>query len=320
VTNDELIERVRRDVTSVLHFVLPNPDNLGISGSVLSTKLTGVVSQITEDLNALANRDAAADSNPMYVYDSYLSFRSVLAYRVASMVHGIAREAPSYSQTRQTLLSAARRISEISKVETGIEIHPAARIGRRFVIDHGSGTVIGEQAEIGDDCYILQNVTLGGVSVGNSREKLNSRRHPRVGNRVEIAGGVVVFGPVTIGDDCRLEGGARITTDIPSKSRVRVISTVQVTVTERCPEVHGVVPVPDGLLIAGAGLDNLRPALLDCDYNLLSFLHVRRSSDVQIRCSMPRRASPRAKVVGLFENDELVCCITAATALRRCLP
>ncbi len=102
----------------------------------------------------------------------------------------------------------ARALAELSRVITGIEIHPGAIIGRRLVIDHGMGVVIGETAVIGDDCIIFHGVTLGGIKFDPVK------RHPTVGNKVMIGTGAKVLGPITLGDGCRVGANAVVTKDV----------------------------------------------------------------------------------------------------------
>lgn len=104
----------------------------------------------------------------------------------------------------------ARFFCEVSRFITGIEIHPGARIGRRLVIDHGMGVVIGETSEVGDDCIIFHGVTLGGVKFDPVK------RHPTVGNRVLIGAGAKILGPVMIGDDAKVGANAVLTKDLPA--------------------------------------------------------------------------------------------------------
>ncbi len=104
----------------------------------------------------------------------------------------------------------ARLISQRSRRRTGIEIHPGARIGKRLVIDHGMGIVIGETAEIGDDCLLYQGVTLGGTG------KDVGKRHPTVGNNVLIGSGAKVLGPFTVGDNTRIASNAVVLNAIPA--------------------------------------------------------------------------------------------------------
>lgn len=107
-----------------------------------------------------------------------------------------------------------RWLSQLAKRRTGVEIHPAATIGRRLVIDHGTGIVIGATAEIGDDCLLYQGVTLGGT--GAQREK----RHPTIGNNVMIGCGAKVLGPFTVGDNARIAANAVVLREVPPNSTV----------------------------------------------------------------------------------------------------
>lgn len=103
----------------------------------------------------------------------------------------------------------ARLIAECSRASTLIEIHPGAQIGRRLVIDHGAGLVIGETAQIGDDCVLYHGVTLGGVSTQNQK------RHPTLGHRVMVGAGAKILGPVTLGDDTKVGANSVVTKDVP---------------------------------------------------------------------------------------------------------
>ena len=107
-----------------------------------------------------------------------------------------------------------RLISQISRFLTGIEIHPGAKIGRGFFIDHGMGVVIGETAAIGDNVLIYHEVTLGGTSLKTGK------RHPTIGNNVIIGAGAKLFGPLTVGDNSQIGGGAVIVKDVPANSVV----------------------------------------------------------------------------------------------------
>jgi serine O-acetyltransferase len=218
----DLAHRIRAEVDSLIAEILPLLTAPHVTRSVWQAAASAVPA-VLEDLDALANRDTAARDGPAYVWNSYLSFRALLAYRIAHAILGLAAEEADLGVSH-----AARHITEEAKVRTGVDIHPGAHIGRRMVIDHGWGTVIGEQARVGDDCYFLQNVTLGCRRIGRPYGR-GERRHPTIGNRVVLAGDVWIFGPVTIGDDCRVDPGARITTDIPAGAHVRVITKLQLT-------------------------------------------------------------------------------------------
>lgn len=108
----------------------------------------------------------------------------------------------------KNLFFLARLVAELSRWLTGIEIHPGATIGRRLVIDHGMGVVIGETAEIGDDCIIFHGVTLGGMKFDPVK------RHPTVGNKVMIGTGAKVLGPIILGEGCRIGANAVVIKDV----------------------------------------------------------------------------------------------------------
>jgi serine O-acetyltransferase len=134
----------------------------------------------------------------------------------------------------------ARLFSQLSRFCTGIEIHPGAHIGRRFFIDHGSGVVIGETSEIGDDVLMYQGVVLGGTTL----EK--KKRHPTLGNGVEMGSGAIALGPITIGDGARIGSSSVVIRSVPPGVTVVGIPGRVVTKTER-PAMdleHGKLPDP----------------------------------------------------------------------------
>lgn len=297
-----VLPQLRTDIKDMLSQVSTHLTQARLDRSALTALVATAAAQAQADLDAFANRDAAALGSPDYVYATYLSFRAVLAYRVAHLVDQLR---PSAADGQRAVRYASRRITELAKAATGIEIHPAATIGARFVIDHGSGTVIGEQVEIGQDCYILQNVTLGGRSIGHSNLLVGARRHPRIGDRVEIGANAMVLGPVTVGDDCRLDPGARVTTDIPPRSRVRVIATLQVMAADSFPEIHGFATLPGELLICGHGLTECLPVLVDSKGELISVLPIHSHDDVHIRCDISDDEY-NAVSVGLMYGDDII--------------
>ncbi len=115
---------------------------------------------------------------------------------------------------RHKLWLLARLLSHISRFLTGIEIHPGARIGRRFFIDHGSGVVIGETSEIGDDVLLYQGVVLGGTTLGKKK------RHPTIGNNVIMGTGVAALGAITIGDGAQIGSGSVVVKSVPPGATV----------------------------------------------------------------------------------------------------
>lgn len=154
------------------------------------------MSKYKEDIQAFLDRDPAARSG-LEIALLYPGFKAIKAYRKAHKLY------------LKGHFFRARLISQRAARKTGIEIHPGATIGKRFVIDHGTGIVIGETAEIGDDVLLYQGVTLGGTG------KDVGKRHPTVGNRVMISAGAKVLGPITIGDGARVAAGAVVLKDVP---------------------------------------------------------------------------------------------------------
>lgn len=153
---------------------------------------------IAEDINSVFARDPAA-RNSFEVITCYSGVQALVAYRF------------SHWLWHRKLRWLARFFSTISRLLTGIEIHPAAKIGRRFFIDHGMGVVIGETSEIGDDCTIYQGVTLGGTSW----EK--GKRHPTLKNNVVIGAGAKVLGPITLEEGVRVGSNAVVVKSIDAK-------------------------------------------------------------------------------------------------------
>ncbi len=156
------------------------------------------------------------------------------------------------------LFFLARLISQHSRRVTGIEIHPGAKIGRRLVIDHGMGIVIGETAEIGDDCLIYHGVTLGGTG------KDVGKRHPTIGSNVLIATGAKVLGPFKVGDGARIAANAVVLSEIPENAtavgvpaRVVRIAGEKVNYAAEVDQIHVTDPVAQELAALRARLDEL---------------------------------------------------------------
>ena len=155
--------------------------------------------QLKEDVSCVFDRDPAARNLA----------EVVLAY---PGVHAVALHRVSHALWQREQHLAARVLSHVGRVATGIEIHPGATIGRRFFIDHGMGVVIGETAEVGDDCTLYQAVTLGGTSWDKGK------RHPALGNNVVIGAGAKVLGPIRIGDGARVGSNAVVIKEVPDNN------------------------------------------------------------------------------------------------------
>ncbi len=158
-------------------------------------------SRLREDIACVFDRDPAA-RNTFEVLFTYPGLHALLMHRLSHWLwnHG--------------LLLLARVLSNVARLFTGIEIHPAARIGRRFFIDHGMGVVIGETAIIGDDCTLYHGVTLGGTSWDPGK------RHPTLQNNVVVGAGAKVLGPVLVGTGARIGSNAVVVKDVPEGSTV----------------------------------------------------------------------------------------------------
>src|SRR5210317_921271 len=155
--------------------------------------------RLREDINCVFERDPAARTR-FEVLTTYPGIHAVLVHRF------------SHALSRNGLLWLARILSNFARWYTGIEIHPGARIGRRFFIDHGMGVVIGETAIIGDDCTLYHGVTLGGTTW----EK--GKRHPTLKDNVVIGAGAKVLGPIMIGKNSKIGSNAVVVSDIPEDS------------------------------------------------------------------------------------------------------
>ena len=149
------------------------------------------------------------------VFDHDPAARSLPEVRFCSPgLHAVTLHRIAHRRWRAGARFPARLLSHLSRAVTGIEIHPGARIGQRFFIDHGMGVVIGETTEIGDDVTIYQGVTLGGVS------SARVQRHPTVGSGDVLGAGAIVLGAVVVGDGARIGAGAVVVTDVPAGATV----------------------------------------------------------------------------------------------------
>lgn len=163
--------------------------------------LKRAINKIKEDIKVIYEKDPAA-TNLAEVLFCYPGLQALISHRIA---HKLAYWGVPF---------IPRFISYLTRIITGIEIHPKAQIGNRFFIDHGEGVVIGETTIIGDDVLIYQQVTLGGT--GNEHGK----RHPTIGNNVIIGAGAKVLGNITIGDNTRVGAGSVVVDDVPEHCTV----------------------------------------------------------------------------------------------------
>ena len=207
--NRDILSPLDPTVGQGVFFYTPGPEILAYERYI-------TLSILSETLGAYQARDPAARSK-LEVFLLYPGVHATIYHRIA---HGL--------WTRD-LRFFARAVSQWSRFWTGIEIHPGAKIGRRLVIDHGSGIVIGETAEIGDDCLLYHGVTLGGTG------KDQGKRHPTLGNNVLVGNGARILGPFKVGDNARIAAGSVVLSEVPPDSTA-------VGVPAQIVRVHGQEP------------------------------------------------------------------------------
>lgn len=193
----------------------------------LKRNIKKTVKDIKYDVAAIRDRDPAATSDAEVML-LYSGFHAVTLHRAAHALH------------KKGHKLSARAISQFSKFLTGIEIHPGAKIGKGLVIDHGSGVVIGETAEIGDNCTLYQGVTLGGTG------KDTGKRHPTLGNNVMVGSGAKVLGPFKVGDGAKIASNAVVLEEVPEKATAvgvpaRVVRIAGKKICDDLDQVH----IPD---------------------------------------------------------------------------
>ena len=199
--------------------------------------------RLSETLGAYQARDPAARSK-LEIFLLYPGVHALIFHRVSHWLY------------RHKCFFLARLNSQLARHLTGIEIHPGARIGRRFVIDHGMGIVIGETTEIGDDCLIYHGVTLGGTG------KDHGKRHPTLGNNVMVSAGAKVLGPFKVGDGARIAANAVVLSEIPPQAtavgvpaRVVRIAGEKVDFASSVDQIHVTDPVQKELQALSSRLE-----------------------------------------------------------------
>lgn len=195
---------------------------------------------ILEDIKAYKKNDPAARSG-IEILLLYNGLHATMHYRLSHWLH------------LHHCRFLARLVSQLSKFFTGIEIHPGAVIGRRLVIDHGTGIVIGETAEIGDDCLLYQGVTLGGTG------KDVGKRHPTLGNNVMVGSGAKVLGPFRVGDNARIAANSVVLRAVPDNATVVGVPGRVVRISgEKLDQIH----TPDPVMLE---IEQLRLKLLELE-------------------------------------------------------
>ncbi len=206
-----------------------------------------MLKQLREDIETIRSRDPAARS-AIEILLLYNGLKAVRSHRRAQWC------------SKHGFKFLARWISQRCVRRTNIEIHPDATIGKRLFIDHGTGVVIGETTEIGDDCTIYQGVTLGGTG------KDKGKRHPTLGDRVMVGSGAKVLGPIHIGNDVRIAAGAVVLSDIPDNCTAvgvpaRVVRCNGEKVQQDLDQVHIPDPVSQELCKMRFEMEQIRKEL-----------------------------------------------------------
>lgn len=213
----------------------------------LLKNINNIRDKINEEVASVRERDPAARSTAEILL-TYSGLHAVLLHRVAHKLH------------QNKCYVTARIISQLGKFFTGIEIHPGATIGKGLFIDHGTGVVIGETAEIGDNCILYQGVTLGGTGKGKGK------RHPTLGNNVMVGCGAKVLGPFKIGDNVKIAANSVVLHEIPENctavgAPARVVRRDGVKVTQDLDHVHIPDPVAQELCRQQVRIDQLEREL-----------------------------------------------------------
>ena len=206
---------------------------------------------LLDDARSIRDRDPAARTT-LEVVLLYQGFHALFYHRQAHWLY----------EHKHFFL--ARALSQFARHMTGIEIHPGAKIGRRLFIDHGMGIVIGETAEIGDDCLLYHGVTLGGTG------KDHGKRHPTLGNNVMVSAGAKVLGPFKVGDNSRIAANAVVLSEIPPEAtavgvpaRVVRIAGEKVDFAGQVDQIHVTDPVQKTLDALTSRLDALEKQIED---------------------------------------------------------
>ncbi len=214
-----------------------------------------ITTEIKNEVEVIKDRDPAATST-LSVLLLYSGLHAVLLHRLAHALHIKGHYFP------------ARAISQLARHLTGIEIHPGATIGRGLFIDHGAGVVIGETAELGDNCTLYQGVTLGGTG------KDVGKRHPTLGNNVMVGAGAKVLGPFKIGDNSKIAANAVVLKEIPSDSTAvgipaKVVKRGNIKCVDSLDQVHIPDPVAEELTSIRERLKQLEEKIAEAETNLL---------------------------------------------------
>lgn len=301
-------EDIKLQINNVIVNILNNfisyeyYNDLYLSASIAKKIERNIIQNLYFDLLSFAKRDPASKGDPSIILHTYKSYEAVIYYRIANEI--------LYSQelNEELKINFSRKISEYSKSRTGIEIHPGARIGEGFVIDHGNGTVIGETVEIGKNCYILQGVILGARGISSNPK---GKRHPTMGDNVEIGAFSRVLGPITIGNNVMIAPFTIVLNDIPSNQKVVIKNQLQLmrnNPTNSSLHIYALVPEGESsFAIYGEGLVKAKIHVINENYKPLNGvkLNLQLKTDKLIKFKIENLYSLRKSCMNLqITNDE----------------
>lgn len=282
IKHDELIQFLTEEINNIIdsNISAGTYETSGLTAPDVYRIYELSLNDCLEDMITLINKvPTIEDLAYKIILESSSAFRAVMYFRIS---HSIYYYPDIVSES--TKKNLATKIFDEGKSKTQIEIHPGAKIGKRFVIDHGINTVIGDSVIIGADCYISHGVTLGSKNIIN---KSIERGHPVIGNNVQIGGFVRIFGSIRIGDNVCISPCCIITEDIPSNCNVLIVNQLQLLkyseVTEsKKVRIYGIVPNNVGIFLYGSNLESVDVELVDKNMNKIEKLNaviVERNQD-----------------------------------------
>ena len=226
-------------------------------------------SKASEYSDSVLQRDPAARSK-IEVFLCYPGLHAIMLYRL------------SHYLWKKNFFTTARLISAFGRILTGVDIHPAARIGKNLFIDHATGVVIGETAEIGDDVTLYHGVTLGGTSTSQGK------RHPTLKNRVIVGAGAKLLGPIIIGDDARIGSNAVVLKDVPDSATAVGVPAQIVRCrkkTEKCFEAYAAEKT-DPMMKA---LEDLKSQVKSLEKQIIAMNETKKQNDTKNRVDSPSK-------------------------------
>lgn len=271
-----MLKVVKNEVWDIIEKCIPEKSrlSLGITDVDVNEVYEKCFSKSLEDLLALYDKSQYDTRDEELDFDTVLPLKAVMYYRVANSVYYY----DNYVN-KDIMISQAEKISELSKNKTSVYIHPAARIGRRFVIENGTSAVIGKLVKIGDDCYIHHGVTIGSTTIEPAQSE-----HPTIKNNVRIGACTRILGPVEINDNVCISPHCVITESIPPNCDVVIVNQLQLVKHNENNYsdkiiIYGIVPEYENIItIYGSNLDHLEVSLVNSNIEDINSIQVSQVS------------------------------------------